>query len=131
MPLGKSSLLRLATCQPEIRRFVETLSDGIDKGQCPGVSDITVICGYRGEQEQNDAFARGASTLKWPNSKHNHLPSLAVDLAPYPVDWKDTKRFESLRAYALKVAARIGVQLRILDWDLPHYELDTTRLENP
>lgn len=123
MPLGKSSKLRLSTCHSEIRRFIEAVSDGVERGECPGVEEITVLCGYRGEKEQNDAFERGTSKLRWPHSKHNRLPSQAVDIAPYPVDWKDTKRFESLRVYALEVAARIGVSIRVISWDLPHYEM--------
>lgn len=125
MPLSKVSLLKLATCQSELRRFVAALSEGIDRGECLEVDDITVLCGYRGEKEQLEAFEKGASKLKWPHSKHNRLPSLAVDIAPYPVNWKDTKSFEALRVYALKVADKLGVRLRIIDWDLPHYELST------
>ncbi len=125
MPLGNVSKLKLATCQPELRRFAEALSDGIDRGECLEVDDITVLCGYRGEKEQNDAFARGTSKLKWPHSKHNQLPSLAVDIAPYPLNWKDVAAFEALRTYAMKVAEKIGVRLRVISWDLPHYELST------
>lgn len=123
LPLGNASKVKLATCQPELRRFAEAVSAGIDAGECPGVNDLAVLCGYRGEKEQNEAFAKGTSKLKWPNSKHNHLPSLAVDLAPYPVDWKNVAAFESLRVYALAVADTLGIRIRIISWDLPHYEL--------
>jgi len=52
--------------------------------------DFTVVCGHRGEDDQNKAFKEKKSTLQWPNSKHNTEPSLAVDLAPYEstgIDW--------------------------------------------
>lgn len=39
-----------------------------------------VSCSFRNEKDQNDAFARGASKAKWPHSKHNFLPSRAIDL---------------------------------------------------
>lgn len=125
MPLGKASLLKLATCQPELRRFAEAVAEGIDKGECPGVTDLTVLCGYRGEKEQNEAFAKGTSKLQWPHSKHNHLPALAVDLAPFPIDWTEHGRagFEALRTYAVGVAEKMGIKIRIISWDLPHYEL--------
>lgn len=97
MPLGKASLLKLATCQPELRRFAEAVAEGIDNGECPGVSDLAVLCGYRGEKEQNEAFAKGASKLQWPHSKHNHLPAFAVDLAPLP-DRLDRARQGRLRS---------------------------------
>ena len=55
--------------------------------------DCTVIEGYRGRQEQNEAFRTGKSRLKYPGSKHNKRPSLAIDVVPYPIDWNDWKRF--------------------------------------
>lgn len=58
--------------------------------------DITVLCGHRGEAEQNAAYAAGNSKLKWPNSKHNKTPSEAVDIVPYPINWEDTSRFEEM-----------------------------------
>ena len=123
MPLGKSSKLKLATCHADIQRFATELAAGIDKGECPGVRDIIILFGYRGEKEQNEAFERGTSKLRWPNSKHNRLPSLAVDIAPYPVEWNNLEAFKALREYALRVADRIGVKIRIISWDWPHFEL--------
>ena len=123
MPLGKASKLKLATCHPDLQRFAEELSAGIDRGECDGVRDIMILCGYRGQKEQEEAFEKGTSKLRWPHSKHNHLPSQAVDIAPYPVEWNNIKAFEQLREYALKVADRVGVKLRIIPWDMPHFEL--------
>ncbi len=123
MPLGNLSRLRLSTCRPELVTFVEALADGIDAGECPGVEDITVLCGHRGEEAQNKAFADGASKKRWPDSEHNTMPSNAVDVAPYPVKWKDLTSFEALRTYGLKVAQRLGIRLRIISWDWPHWEL--------
>jgi hypothetical protein len=48
--------------------------------------DFKILCGHREEKEQNEAFNKGNSKLKWPQSKHNSLPSLAVDIAPFPVN---------------------------------------------
>ena len=128
MPLGPASLRKLASAQPELRQLFEAVAEGVDRGECPGVKDITILCGFRGEKEQNEAFDNGTSTLRWPNSKHNSLPSRAVDAAPYPIDWTDTKAFDALRRYVLEVADRLGVRLRIIDWDLPHFELAQERL---
>tara|TARA_R110000824_G_C14839836_1_gene638849 strand:+ start:144 stop:533 length:390 start_codon:yes stop_codon:yes gene_type:complete len=47
-----------------------------------GLMDISVICGNRSEAEQ-DALYPDNTLVKFPNSKHNSLPSMAVDLAPY------------------------------------------------
>jgi peptidoglycan L-alanyl-D-glutamate endopeptidase CwlK len=127
VPLGNSSRLKLATCQPELRRLAEAVAAGVDAGECPGVHDMTVLCGFRGEKDQDEAFAKGTSTLQWPHSKHNHLPALAVDMAPFPLNYplweKDKTQLEAFRAYVLSVAARLGIKLRIISWDWPHFEL--------
>jgi len=48
------------------------------------IIDFSVIKGFRGEEEQNKAFDGGFSKLKYPKSKHNKKPSMAVDIQPYP-----------------------------------------------
>lgn len=58
--------------------------------------DVTVLCGHRTMSEQNAAFKAGTSKVQYPNSKHNKTPSLAVDLAPYPIDWDDLSRFKEM-----------------------------------
>lgn len=89
--------------------------------------DFTVICGYRGKEDQDKAFAEGKSKLKYPHSKHNKLPSLAVDIAPYPIDWKNIEAFKEL---AIRVKAEANKQgFKIVwggDWkfkDYPHFEI--------
>ena len=49
-------------------------------------NDFTIAVGFRGKAAQDAAFAGGFSKLKWPDSKHNKQPSLAVDIFPY---WKE------------------------------------------
>ena len=101
--------------------------------------DCSVLCGYRARAEQNDLYRRGRSRLKYPNSRHNHKPSLAVDVAPYPLDWSDRERFCLFAGYVLGAADRMGIPIRWGgDWDkntllsdnrfddLPHFELDLT-----
>lgn len=46
--------------------------------------DISIVCGYRGQLEQQNAYNKGNSKVQWPNSKHNKQPSMAVDFKPYP-----------------------------------------------
>ena len=50
--------------------------------------------------------------MSWPNSKHNSLPSVAVDIAPYPIDWEDTERFIQLSGAILQIAKQNGLDLR-------------------
>ena len=52
--------------------------------------DCTIVCGHRDKEAQDKAFSEGKSKLKYPRSKHNHIPSWAVDAAPYEngrIDW--------------------------------------------
>ena len=49
-------------------------------------NDFTIAVGFRDKAAQDAAFAGGFSKLKWPASKHNKQPSLAVDIFPY---WKE------------------------------------------
>jgi peptidoglycan L-alanyl-D-glutamate endopeptidase CwlK len=80
--------------------------------------DFSIICGHRSKSAQNRAYKRGKSKLKYPDSKHNQFPSLAVDVAPYPVDWNDAKRFYYLAGLLKGIASDNDIELRWGgDWD--------------
>lgn len=98
--------------------------------------DFTVLCGFRGQAEQDKAVKLGNSKTPWPTSKHNQTPSLAVDIAPFPIDWNNIARFRELYNVVMAHAEKLGVKLRagadfnqngvigddrFIDW--PHYEL--------
>lgn len=53
--------------------------------------NITLLVGYRDMVTQNKAFRSGVSSKKWPESRHNTLPAMAVDAAPWPIPegWGD------------------------------------------
>ena len=116
---------RLRTCHPELQKlFNYVILD----------YDCSIICGFRGEAEQNEAYASGNSKLRWPQSKHNQQPSLAVDVVPYErgLDWG---RMQSAHfaGYVKGIADqlyRIGVmKFRIrngVDWDNDNDIDDTT-----
>ena len=91
-------------------------------------TDIIILCGHRGEQEQNEAYRTGKSKLMWPNGKHNKLPALAVDVAPYPIDWNNIERFKELAVIIKRIAGELGINVKWGgDWqsfkDYPHWEL--------
>lgn len=98
--------------------------------------DCQIICGFRSQKDQDAAVATGNSKTPWPTSKHNTYPSLAVDAAPYPVDWTDEKRFYLFAGYVKGIAEGMGLKIRYGgDWngdfnlkdqtffDLDHFEL--------
>jgi hypothetical protein len=56
--------------------------------------------------EQNAAFESGNSTLKYPLSKHNKKPALAIDIIPYPLGWKASdEQFVYMGGLFLGIAA--------------------------
>ena len=63
---------RLATCAPEIQEIFNAVIASYD---------CTILTGYRGEGEQNEAFRQGHSKVKFPDSRHNSTPSAAADSA--------------------------------------------------
>jgi len=87
--------------------------------------DFTVIEGIRNINRQRELYKAGKSTTM--NSRH--ITGHAVDMVPYPVDWNDLERFETM-AVAMKAAAD-SLEIPIVwggDWksfyDAPHFELD-------
>ena len=81
--------------------------------------DCTILEGHRGKKAQNEAFNKGNSKVKFPNGKHNQSPSVAVDVAPYPIDWSDRDRFHYFSGYVLGIASQMGLKIRWGgDWDM-------------
>lgn len=96
--------------------------------------DITVLCGFRDKVEQERAYAEGKSKARWGQSKHNFMPSMAVDIAPYPIDWNDISRFEEMGKVVFKHWEQMPIEKRggwELRWgknfkgltDFPHFEI--------
>ena len=124
---GEDSKAKLATCQKYLQKlFEEVVKD----------YDCKVICGERNKEDQDAAVAAGKSKTPYPTSKHNKIPSLAVDVAPYPIDWSDLRRFYHFGGFVLKTAKSMNIPIRWGgDWngnmdfkdqnfhDLPHFEL--------
>lgn len=93
-----SSFSKLSTCHPDLQAlFFEVVKH----------FDCTVLEGYRNQENQNKAFEAGNSQLSWPNSKHNHQPAMAVDVAPYPIDWKNDKRMYWFAGFVLGIAQKL------------------------
>ncbi len=120
---------RLATCDPILQKLMERAVKRLD---------IAIVCGHRGKEEQDEAVRTGKSKLTFPKSKHNSLPSKAVDVAFWDgkkLSW-DAKQAAFLAGYILACADEMGIEIRLgADWDrdrnitdekfidLPHVEL--------
>ena len=78
--------------------------------------DCKVLEGYRSKERQLELYYNEATRVKV--GKHNSEPSLAVDVAPYPIKWDDHKRFYLFAGFVLGVASVMGIPLRWGgDWD--------------
>lgn len=120
MALSERDLQRLSTCHPDLQRLIKEVGKS---------EPMMVIFGYRGQEEQDLAYAKKNSPFKFPQSKHNKQPSLAVDIAPLPLNWSDTESFIRL-ARMVKLKAKIlgidiiwGGDFKKLK-DLVHFELN-------
>ena len=101
----------MGTCTDNLQRV-------LDRAMSYQIMDFTIVCGHRNEAAQNEAYSVGNSTKQWPNSKHNSFPSIAVDVAPWPIDWKDNLAFARLSGIIEAAASEEGVALRWGgDWD--------------
>lgn len=65
-------------CQEKLLQAAPKLAEFATKLQA-NVHDIHVSWTYRGQADQDAAFRRGTSQAQFGQSKHNVLPSLAVD----------------------------------------------------
>lgn len=120
---SKSSQAKLDTCDGRLQR----LFNEVIKYQ-----DCSIVCGFRGEEEQNAAYQSGFSHVKWPKGAHNKLPSLAADVCPYPIDFKDEARFIEFGKLVKEVAKRLEIKVEWGgDWadtfggskDYPHWQV--------
>lgn len=127
---SRKSRDRLSTCDERIQKVCK---------EAIKFFDFSVIYGHRTIEEQDELYAQGRTKpgriVTWKQggeSVHNTYPSLAVDLAPWPIDWSDTVRFGELAGIIKYVAWQMGVDMTWGgDWpnfkDYPHYQ---TRPEN-
>ena len=100
---SRASLIELEECHDDLQKVMH---------EAIKYFDFKVIEGYRGKEAQDEAFRTGKSKIKWPNGKHNKLPSEAVDIAPYPIVWNDVERFVYLAGHIVAIGAMLGVKLK-------------------
>ena len=124
---GKSSKKRLLTCDDRLQKVFNEVIKHVD---------CSVLEGHRSKDRQNKLYEEGKTKVKYPNGRHNRQPSSAVDVTPYPVDWKDQERQTLFAGFVIGVASQMNINLRWGgDWDqdfqvvdnrfddFPHFEL--------
>jgi peptidoglycan L-alanyl-D-glutamate endopeptidase CwlK len=121
---GGTSRRRLNTCHPQI---VAVMEEALSTSEI----DFTIVCGHRGKEDQEKAFAAGASKVRFPSSRHNAMPSEAVDVCPWvegKLAWDNVTAYHDLAMHIKETAARLGVKITWGgEWtkfvDKPHFEL--------
>ena len=134
---GKRSLDRLNTCHPDIIKVMNEVIKRID---------ITILYGHRTREEQFELYRQGRELVggvwkvtdkskvvtnldgKLKISEHNYKPSRAIDIAPYPIDWKDINRFKEVAKIVKEEADKLGIKITWGgDWkmrDYPHFQIE-------
>lgn len=145
MAYGRRSLRHIGECHPDLQRVAHK---AMEIAETLGM-DLSCTEGSRGEVEQNAAVARKTSKVRYPDSRHNKVPSEAIHLQLFPVKWpqktdsqrifaKKTGRFYMCAIIVMWAAHLCNVSLRGgYDWDrdgdimdqdfddLTHFELIT------
>ena len=132
---SKSSLAKLELAHKDLQTILK---------QAIKEYDFTIICSTRTQQQQIDLYSQGRvfKDGKWikvgptvtnidginKKSMHNYTPSLAVDLAPWPIDWDRIDRFNKLAQIIKRIASDNNIEISWGgDWksfkDYPHFEL--------
>ena len=137
---SESSLSKLDTAHPDLQvLFLEVINHW----------DCTIIFGHRSPEEQFNLYKKGRIVIGMGDAKnpkdwvtenkgeivtyldgytklsdHNKSPALAVDVAPYPIDWNDLMRFHVFAGFVMGIANQMYCNDIIkhkvysgLDWD--------------
>lgn len=122
---GNTSRNRLLTCHGEIQRlFNEVIKH----------RDCSILEGKRSDDRQLELFKLGRSQLNGVTQRSNHQTtkdqplSFAVDVMPYPIDWKDYQGHAEFAAFVFETAIKLDIKIRWGgNWksfrDNPHWEL--------
>ena len=124
---SKKSLSRLDTCDDRLQKVFKEVINHID---------CSILEGHRDKERQNMLYEQKRTMVKYAKGRHNANPSKAVDVVPYPIDWKDRERFHLFAGFVLGIAKAMGINLRWggdwdMDWtvsdnrfdDFPHFEI--------
>ena len=102
---GKTSKKRLKGVDD---RLVKVLNELIK------IMDVTIIEGLRTSERQEELLKKGATKVKYSK----HMEGKAVDLSPYPIDWKNRDGFHYMGGMIRGRAKQLDIMVRWRgDWD--------------
>ena len=126
---SEQSLDRLDTVRPELAEVLHHVVE---------IFDIRVLEGRRSWLRQARLLHEGKTTLPPGKSKHNAPDdsdpawlSDAVDVAPYPIDWTDPKRFIYMAGMIIGMGAALGHKIRWGgNWDMDQVIIDDQNFDD-
>jgi peptidoglycan L-alanyl-D-glutamate endopeptidase CwlK len=127
---SQASKDRLSTCHPDLQRL---FNEVVKRYDC------TIIEGHRTDERQAQLFAEGKTKVR-KGGRHTMIPSMAVDVMPFPIDWKDSKEQRERRIHFAGIVKGVAHAMGIIirwggdwnqddlitagdDWDMPHFEI--------
>jgi len=119
---GSTSRTRLYTCHPELQRLFERIVEEFD---------CSIVYGVRTKEQQAVLMDAGLSKVfKSKHLKQSDGWAHAIDVAPYPIDWNNTKRFYWFAGIVEATARELGIEIRWGgDWDRDHDLDDQTFMD--
>ena len=107
---SKISKARLSTCD---QRLQDVFSEVIKHVDC------SILEGHRSKERQNKLYDEKRTKVKYPDGRHNSNPSKAVDVTPYPVDYKDRERQTLFAGFVIGIGRSMGYNIRWGgNWDM-------------
>ena len=118
---SKKSKKNLSTCHEDLQKVFNEVIKYVD---------CSVLEGHRSEERQEQLFSEGKTKVHYPKGRHNSKPSRAVDVVPYPIDWKDRERFHLFSGFVIGLARGMGITLRWGgDWNM-NFEVDDNKFDD-
>ena len=74
--------------------------------------DNSIICGFRGQEKQDEAFQYGFSKVQFPDSDHNVYPSKAWDVIPYPTKFRKKLPFYFMAGCIFAIAFSLKIKIK-------------------
>ena len=107
---SKRSKERLSTCDQRLQDLFNEVIKHVD---------CSITEGHRSKERQNKLYDEKRTKLRYPHGRHNSNPSKAVDVTPYPVDYKDRERQTLFAGFVIGIGRSMGYNIRWGgNWDM-------------
>ena len=100
---GSKSERELKTCHPDLQILFKRVIRR---------RDHSVLEGHRGKSRQNLMVDTKRSKVRYPDGRHNSIPSDGADIAPYykGIDWRGTAALKDVVEALLQMEAMLALE---------------------